>query len=398
MEWLEVHIDTNHAGLEPLEIFLSANGVDGVVIDDEQDFQSFLENNHQYWDYVDEDLEASMKGKSRITFYLPADGDGFDQLAHLRTALQGFKDAHAGKYGTLLMTLENLKDADWENNWKQYYKPMEIGERLLVIPEWEQENVKGQAKYAGKVPLILEPGLTFGTGSHATTRLCLTALEEAVHGGETVLDLGCGYGWHCIYAAEHGAASVTGVDLSEKMLAVAREKATAPQVTYIRGDMAETPFPPESFDVVLSSLAIHYLPSFTDFLERVRQCLSPGGDFVFSVEHPIFTAAGPQEWYYGPDGTPLHFPVDRYFEEGRRTARFLGEDVTKYHRTLTTYLDGLLTGGFQLLRVVEPQPPARMLGQPGMRDELRRPMMLLVSARKRTAWPHGKPGRRDGPG
>ena len=213
-----------------------------------------------------------------------------------------------------------------------------------------------------------------------------------------MLDLGCGYGWHCIYAAEHGAASVTGVDLSEKMLAVAREKTTAPQVTYIRGDMAETPFPPESFDVVLSSLAIHYLPSFTDFLERVRQCLSPGGDFVFSVEHPIFTAAGPQEWYYGPDGTPLHFPVDRYFEEGRRTARFLGEDVTKYHRTLTTYLDGLLTGGFQLLRVVEPQPPARMLGQPGMRDELRRPMMLLVSARKRTAWPHGKPGRRDGPG
>lgn len=136
--------------------------------------------------------------------------------------------------------------------------------------------------------------------------------------GKRVLDLGCGYGWHCIYAAEHGAAAVTGVDLSEKMLAVAREKTTAPQVTYIRGDMAETPFPPESFDVVLSSLAIHYLPSFTDFLERVRQCLSPGGDFVFSVEHPIFTAAGPQEWYYGPDGTPLHFPVDRYFEEGRR--------------------------------------------------------------------------------
>ena len=159
MEWLEVHIDTNHAGLEPLEIFLSANGVDGVVIDDEQDFQSFLENNHQYWDYVDEDLEASMKGKSRITFYLPADGDGFDQLAHLRTALQGFKDAHAGKYGTLLMTLENLKDADWENNWKQYYKPMEIGERLLVIPEWEQENVKGQAKYAGEAGAEPRPDL-----------------------------------------------------------------------------------------------------------------------------------------------------------------------------------------------------------------------------------------------
>ena len=225
MEWLEVHIDTNHAGLEPLEIFLSANGVDGVVIDDEQDFQSFLENNHQYWDYVDEDLEASMKGKSRITFYLPADGDGFDQLAHLRTALQGFKDAHAGKYGTLLMTLENLKDADWENNWKQYYKPMEIGERLLVIPEWEQENVKGQAKYADKVPLILEPGLTFGTGSHATTRLCLTALEEAVHGGETVLDLGCGSGILSIAALRLGAVSAKAVDIDDKCLTVAYENA-----------------------------------------------------------------------------------------------------------------------------------------------------------------------------
>ena len=154
MEWLELHIDTNHAGLEPLEIFLSANGVDGVVIDDEQDFQSFLENNHQSWDYVDEDLEASMKGKSRITFYLQADDEGFAKLGQLRTALQGFKEAHAGKYGTLLMTMENLQDADWENNWKQYYKPMEIGERLLVIPEWEQETVKGQAKYAGKIPLI----------------------------------------------------------------------------------------------------------------------------------------------------------------------------------------------------------------------------------------------------
>ena len=225
MEWLELHIDTNHAGLEPLEIFLSANGVDGVVIDDEQDFQSFLENNHQYWDYVDEDLEASMKGKSRITFYLPADDEGFARLGALRTALQTFKEAHAGQYGSLLMTMENLKDSDWENNWKQYYKPMEIGQRLLVIPEWEQENVRGQAKYAGKVPLILEPGLTFGTGSHATTRLCLTALEQAVHGGERVLALGCGSGILSIAALTLGAASAAAVDIDDKCLTVAYENA-----------------------------------------------------------------------------------------------------------------------------------------------------------------------------
>ena len=282
MEWLEVHIDTNHAGLEPLEIFLSANGVDGVVIDDEQDFQSFLENNHQYWDYVDEDLEASMKGKSRITFYLPADGDGFDQLAHLRTALQGFKDAHAGKYGTLLMTLENLKDADWENNWKQYYKPMEIGERLLVIPEWEQENVKGQAKYAGKVPLILEPGLTFGTGSHATTRLCLTALEEAVHGGETVLDLGCGSGILSIAALRLGAASAKAVDIDDKCLTVAYENAALNGIGKDRyavlvGDVLSNGALRETlgggYDVVVANIVADVIIGLAPM---VRQFLKPG--------------------------------------------------------------------------------------------------------------------------
>ena len=288
MEWLELHIDTNHAGLEPLEIFLSANGVDGVVIDDEQDFQNFLENNHQYWDYVDEDLEASMKGKSRITFYLPADGDGFAQLAQLRTALQSFKDAHAGKYGTLLMTLENLQDADWENNWKQYYKPMEIGERLLVIPEWEQENVKGLAKYADKVPLILEPGLTFGTGSHATTRLCLTALEENVHGGETVLDLGCGSGILSIAALRLGAASAKAIDIDDKCLTVAYENAALNGIgkdryTVLVGDaLSDGPVREtlgSNYDVVVANIVADVIIGLAP---SVRQFLKPGGLFLCS--------------------------------------------------------------------------------------------------------------------
>ncbi len=203
--------------------------------------------------------------------------------------------------------------------------------------------------------------------------------------GKRMLDLGCGYGWHCVWAAEHGASAVTGVDLSERMLAVAREKSAAfPQIVYLRSAIEDVSFPPESFDLVFSSLALHYLSSFQAFLALVRSCLRPGGDLVFSVEHPVFTAAGPQEWIYGLDGTPLPFPVDRYFDEGQRTARFLDAPVVKYHRTLTTYLDGLLTGGFRLLRVVEPQPPQRLLDRPGMRDELRRPMMLLVAARLET--------------
>lgn len=201
--------------------------------------------------------------------------------------------------------------------------------------------------------------------------------------GKRVLDLGCGYGWHCIYAMEHGAASVTGIDLSEKMLDVAREKTHFREVTYLRMPIEDIDFPAESFDVVLSSLAFHYVKSFDNVAKKVHACLTKGGAFVFSAEHPIFTAYGSQDWYYGPDGQILHFPVDNYFYEGERQAVFLGEPVTKYHKTLTTYLNGLLTNGFEIVNVVEPQPPEQMLSIEGMKDEMRRPMMLIVSARKK---------------
>ena len=225
MNWLELHIDTTHAGLEPVETLLSSLGIDGVVIDDETEFQDFLENNHQYWDYVDEDLEKEMQGKSRVTFYLQADEEGFAKMGEVRIALENLKKT-AQACGTLLMTMDSLQDADWENNWKQYYKPMGIGERLLVIPQWEQEDPKVlKALEGGRVPLILEPGLTFGTGSHATTRLCLTALEQAVQGGEKVLDLGCGSGILSIAALKLGAASALAVDIDDKCLDVAYENA-----------------------------------------------------------------------------------------------------------------------------------------------------------------------------
>ena len=181
-----------------------------------------------------------------------------------------------------------------------------------------------------------------------------------------------------------GASEVNQLNRIKLMLAVAREKtADLPQVTYVKEAMEDVDFPPESFDVVLSSLAFHYVEDFPALREKIRRWLVPGGDFVFSVEHPIFTARGDQDWLYGPGGEIDCFPVDNYFFEGRRRAVFLGEPVTKYHRTLTTYLDGLLTGGFALRRVAEPMPPEEMLDIPGMRDELRRPMMLLIRAKRK---------------
>lgn len=201
--------------------------------------------------------------------------------------------------------------------------------------------------------------------------------------GKRVLDLGCGYGWHCLYAAEHGAGYVLGTDISEKMLEVARQKAGALNIAYRRCSMEDLAFEDESFDVVISSLALHYIESFEGLVHDVYRWMTPGGAFVFSVEHPVFTSYGTQDWIYDENGAIMHFPIDRYFEEGARNAVFLGEQVTKYHRTLTTYLDTLLTCGFVIKRIVEPQPPAEMMEQPGMKDELRRPMMLLVSAERK---------------
>ncbi len=197
-----------------------------------------------------------------------------------------------------------------------------------------------------------------------------------------VLDLGCGFGWHCQYAIDQGADSVVGVDLSERMLAVAREK-TSNNIHYIWDSIEDVHFPSDSFDVVISSLAFHYLDSFEGIAANVFTWLSRGGTFVFSVEHPIFTSHGTQDWVRDEQGAILHFPVDHYFEEGRRETTFLGEKVVKYHKSLTTYLNTLLQSGFDITGVVEPQPSEHLLETvEGMKEELRRPMMLIVSARK----------------
>lgn len=201
--------------------------------------------------------------------------------------------------------------------------------------------------------------------------------------GKRVLDLGCGYGWHCKYAADHGAFSVLGTDISKKMLAKAQAINSAPQINYQCIAMEDLSFPERTFDVILSSLAFHYIEDFKSLVVNISKWLKQGGTLVFSVEHPVFTSYGTQDWYYDSNGEILHFPVDNYYYEGRREAIFLGEPVIKYHRTLTTYLNTLLQNGFELQHIIEPQPPEDMLELDGMKDEMRRPMMLLVSALKK---------------
>ncbi|HEX2865661.1 MAG TPA: class I SAM-dependent methyltransferase [Ignavibacteriales bacterium] len=201
--------------------------------------------------------------------------------------------------------------------------------------------------------------------------------------GKSVLDLGCGYGWHCRYAAELGAQSVVGIDLSEKMLKVARDRTNDERITYMRGAIEDINFEKESFDLIISSLAFHYIKSFEQICVKLSEVLKYKGNLVFSVEHPVFTAFGNQDWIYDEKGNKIHWPVDNYFIEGSREAVFLGHRIIKYHRTLTTYINSLINNGFIINKIIEPLPSKEMLEKnESMREEFRRPMMLIISAYK----------------
>jgi SAM-dependent methyltransferase len=199
--------------------------------------------------------------------------------------------------------------------------------------------------------------------------------------GKRVLDIGCGFGWHCRYASEHGARRVVGIDLAEKMLERARAENGGPAIEYRRLAIEDMDFAAGEFDVVISSLALHYVESFTAVCRNVSHCLAPGGMFVFSVEHPVYTALAAQDWHYGSQGEKLHWPVDNYHREGVRQAIFLENNVVKYHRTVASYLNPLLASGFRITAIDEVKPTADMLERhPEFIDEVRRPIFLLISA------------------
>ena len=221
MQWLELTIKTSSAGIETVAERLTVLGYDSFIIDDQAEFEDFLENNKQYWDYVDEDLAKKMEGLSQIRLYLE-DGPGvMETVSALKDQLRALKNQYADQdLGTLEVGLANLQNEDWENNWKQYYQPLPIGQKLLVVPQWmDPENEEG------RLAVRLDPGMIFGTGNHASTQMCMIALEQAVAGGEKVIDLGSGSGILSIAALLLGAKTAVGVDIDPKAESVARENA-----------------------------------------------------------------------------------------------------------------------------------------------------------------------------
>ena len=226
-QWLEVTLPVPAEQIDAVCDILTANGMTGLVVEEEGEFLRFLEQNRQCWDYVDEELSARMKGVSRVKFYVPDNEEG---QAQLRAYLKGLE-----RYEPQTVS---LREEDWATSWQKYYQPIPVGRRVYIVPEW----MRSEPVPEGRVPLYLNPGLTFGTGSHATTQLCLELLEEAVTPGCAVLDLGCGSGILAIAALKLGAERAIGVDIDPKAVDVAYENAAMngigpDRLTVLAGDV-----------------------------------------------------------------------------------------------------------------------------------------------------------------
>ena len=274
MRYIEVTVNTPGAEIDARCQEMADMGAGGFVIENEEDFKDFLEQNHQYWDYVDDELENQFAGVSRIKCYLTDDEDG---LAVLRRINAAYDD----------VTTSYVEDSDWENNWREYYKPIEVGEKLVVVPEWEE------APQDGRLPLRLDPGLIFGTGSHATTRMCLAALEKFSKPGVRVLDLGCGSGILGIGALILGCDSCLGVDIDPKAPDVVMSNATlngigADKMTAWAGDIiADSSLRARiggGYQLVLANIVADVIIPLTAI---VRQFMAPGAVFICSgiIEH-----------------------------------------------------------------------------------------------------------------
>lgn len=220
--WLEVTIDTVSACLEELAAYLTGCGIVGLVLEDEADLAEFASEQKGAWDDVDEDLVEQRRGVSRVRFYVTDDEDGRCRLEEVCAGLEGFRSRVGREAGTLAVSTLSLREEDWSQNWKKYYTPFPVGKRLYVVPEWMRSDPVPE----GRIPLYLNPGLIFGTGSHGTTRLCLEGVEKYVETDDNVLDLGTGSGILSIAALRLGAKSAKGCDIDPKAARVAAENAS----------------------------------------------------------------------------------------------------------------------------------------------------------------------------
>ncbi len=284
MEWTEVNIYTTTAAIELLTVKLMDIGIKGFAIQDAEDFNEFLENKNGQWDYIDDDLMGLSHCETCITVYLPCNEQGADMLSAIRSMLSELKSSDSeGAYGRLEAELTSIREEDWANNWKQYFKPLKVGEKLVIKPSWEEYNDDGQ-----RIILEIDPASSFGTGQHHTTRLCLELLEKSLNSGDKLLDMGCGSGILSIGALLLGAGNAVAVDIEQNAAETALENAVknhiSPDVykTYFGNILTDEKLASEiddKYDIITANIVADVLIAMKEhFVRYIRK----GGTLIVS--------------------------------------------------------------------------------------------------------------------
>ena len=280
MAWLELKIDTTPDSIDGVAAALTAGGFEDLVMEDQQEFESFLDQNRAYWDYIDETLQDKLQGLSCIKLYL--EEDDVAGLARLEKLLGSLRQKE--EFGSLTLHQNALAETNWEESWKDNYPPQPIGEKLIVLPYWLCNDTDN------RLPIILDPGLTFGTGAHPSTQMVMEAMEEIVRPGMTCLDLGSGSGILSIAALRLGASSAIGVDIDPKAEDIARENAgynsfASPEFTALTGNVTEdkelmAQLGSRSYDLVLVNIVadviIGLAPVLPKFLDEHSTVICSG--------------------------------------------------------------------------------------------------------------------------
>ena len=284
MDGIKVTIFTSKNGIEPVCDMLYDMGITGTQIEDESDFTEFLEKNTQFWDYVDDELINEKKGETRVIIYLEDNESFSDTVSGIKSALSSLDNAD-GEMGRLEIELENLKSEDWENNWKKYFKPTEIGNKILIMPEWYDDEIK-----TDRTIFTVNPGMTFGSGTHHSTKLCIEHLENHISGGEKVLDIGCGSGILSIISLLLGADSALALDVDENCIHTAyenlemngleKDRYTVLAGNILSDDSLKEKIAEEKYDVVLANIVADVIIALSEFAH------------IFLKENGVFIVSG----------------------------------------------------------------------------------------------------------
>ncbi|MBQ4159754.1 MAG: 50S ribosomal protein L11 methyltransferase [Clostridia bacterium] len=285
MEWMQVGIETTKEGIDPICGMLYTMDITGTEIEDADDFTSFLEENTQYWDYVDEDLMQRAHAPTVVKVYLKDNDHGRQTLEAVKARLAELKASEDGEVlGSLNITINNMLEQDWGENWKQFYKPLKLGKKMLIRPEWEQVD-----DAEGRTVFTINPGMSFGTGTHESTQLCLESLENYLNDGDSVLDLGCGSGILSVMAMLLGAKDAYAVDIDPNAVKIAEENAAKNNVdasvyktaagNVLTDDALISEICVKSYDMVLANIVADVIIGLSDFAYKV---LKDGGIMITS--------------------------------------------------------------------------------------------------------------------